>query len=465
MNISKSENSENSEKNIENSNSEEENEEELKILKERKLGKIALFLSNFIISSSVSYILLFFPPLAIMKGLNQLAIGVIMSTETISSFSLLFLFKRKLHLIGRKKVIFFGYLFVAMSLLSFAMIQNINNKYLFFFIALLTRMMGGFSLMSIMNITLSYIPHFFTNNESEKGFGILESANGLAFIIGPLFGTVLYSLGGYKTPFIIYIGILLFAIPFILSYLPTDDNKDYIEKDVEKISFNKYLNNKKLISMLTGSVFVGIITSFIEASVSIHFHFNYKIPLEFISFFFIIPLIASMIISIFFSKFQNKFDKNLWIFIGILGCSFTCLLFAPSSLLQLPNNIILSTMGLIFFGCFFPLITLSTIGKIFENINNNGKGKNEKEKNEKREKNNRDISLTIFNGTILLGSSIGPVLGGFLQMFVYYRHCYEIFSLIGFLLLAFYYLFSGFKENLKKSFMSNENGILDKLNN
>jgi len=57
-----------------------------------------------------------------------------------------------------------------------------------------------------------------------KVTGAMETFTGLGFMLGPPFGGILYSAGGFKLPFIVMGGLLLSILPVVLVILPKDEN-------------------------------------------------------------------------------------------------------------------------------------------------------------------------------------------------------------------------------------------------
>jgi len=59
----------------------------------------------------------------------------------------------------------------------------------------------------------------FGSNERDKYIGIVEAANGLGLLVGPLAGATLYTIGGFALPFLFFASLLVLCAPFILCIL------------------------------------------------------------------------------------------------------------------------------------------------------------------------------------------------------------------------------------------------------
>ena len=66
--------------------------------------------------------------------------------------------------------------------------------------------------------SFAYIPLMYPNQIEEK-VGIMEACTGIGYIVGPVVGGLLYSLGGYKAPFLFFSLFLLLGIPILYKTL------------------------------------------------------------------------------------------------------------------------------------------------------------------------------------------------------------------------------------------------------
>jgi MFS family permease len=85
----------------------------------------------------------------------------------------------------------------------------------------------------------------------------LEIASGLGVTIAPVIGSVLYSFGGYRAPFILYGVIFLIASIFLQKIIPSkvdekheQSNESSKESQIvvtEKVTFRKLFSKAKII--------------------------------------------------------------------------------------------------------------------------------------------------------------------------------------------------------------------------
>lgn len=70
------------------------------------------------------------------------------------------------------------------------------------------------------------------NEERERAIGFLEVSNGIGILCGPLIGAMLYSLGGYHFPFMVFAFLYVAMYPIIAHYLikANDEKKEYMRR-------------------------------------------------------------------------------------------------------------------------------------------------------------------------------------------------------------------------------------------
>ena len=110
---------------------------------------------------------------------------------------------------GRRNLVSFGMFLMGFSFILFGLISNINQKETFITLALFTRFLQGFSSSLIQTTLYSISTNFFPNNKDAM-MGYIEAVTGIVLIMGPLFGSALYSIGGYN--FIFYSFGFMFVI-------------------------------------------------------------------------------------------------------------------------------------------------------------------------------------------------------------------------------------------------------------
>jgi MFS family permease len=70
-------------------------------------------------------------------------------------------------------------------------------------------------LTCIYSLTTIYYP-----DDKEKMIGYVEASLGLGCSVGPIFGSILYEIGGFQLPFYFFGLIYIIMVPFVYKCLP-----------------------------------------------------------------------------------------------------------------------------------------------------------------------------------------------------------------------------------------------------
>ena len=146
------------------------------------------------------------------KGVDQNWIGYIFAIYSLAVIFCSPLVGKMICKYGRRNLIVVGMLLMGASFVVFGFTSDIEHKETFITMSLLNRFIQGFASSLIQTTMYSICTNFYPDNK-EAMVGYIEAVTGIGLILGPLIGSVLYALGGYK--FIFY----SFGTFFMLSSL------------------------------------------------------------------------------------------------------------------------------------------------------------------------------------------------------------------------------------------------------
>lgn len=106
-----------------------------------------------------------------------------------------------MHKIGREQTIMIGMVLNLIQQAGLFWTLGLHDAGWFLFFSFLFQMIGG--LGSGMNsvATLALIVSHSSEHEREMNIGMIEMATGIGFLIGPMWGSLMYQVGGFTLPF------------------------------------------------------------------------------------------------------------------------------------------------------------------------------------------------------------------------------------------------------------------------
>ena len=143
----------------------------------------------------------FYPLQAKEKGLSVFWIGFVLGSNAFAYILSSLLASRKLHLIGRELAMTLGMLLLTIQQVGLWRASYIKSENWFITFSFIAQVLGG--LGSGNNAVASMAMVVSTSDKSERmhNIGLIETATGIGFLLGPLWGSVMYHIGGYPAPF------------------------------------------------------------------------------------------------------------------------------------------------------------------------------------------------------------------------------------------------------------------------
>lgn len=165
----------------------------------------ALCLIQFLTNSALSQLSPFFPLKAKEKGVTVQQIGLVLGFFACLQIITSVLLGRYMHHLegGRHLLIMVGSFLLIAQITIMGFIDYIESAFIFLFFAFIAQGLGGMGGGANLTASMAILSSF-EGQEREMYIGWIEAANGVGMLFGPLTGALLYSMGGYKTPFFFF---------------------------------------------------------------------------------------------------------------------------------------------------------------------------------------------------------------------------------------------------------------------
>ena len=157
-----------------------------------------------------------FPSLGIKNGLTENSIGLIIGIFALSSTCIAPFVPSLIKKFTRINLLYISTFFGATTILLYSTVYFINSFYGILIIMLIIRIIHGCCSGIIGTLIYSLTISLSKSSEVKKELGYLEIGWYIGIIVGPLFASVFYKLGGYPLPFLV-LGIILYISVFLTS--------------------------------------------------------------------------------------------------------------------------------------------------------------------------------------------------------------------------------------------------------
>mmetsp|Transcript_1262 Transcript_1262/g.1409 ORF Transcript_1262/g.1409 Transcript_1262/m.1409 type:complete len:393 (-) Transcript_1262:53-1231(-) len=345
------------------------------------------------------------------------------------------------------------------------------DKNMMIYLGLTFRAIQGSANAALYTTTYSIFSINFEGGDFMKINSIFKGTIGGGLLLGLLVGTVLYIIGGYFLPFLVYSILMLACSLYVLQFIPNKvldeaDSLPHSEKSsdedieigeaknsssaqndemhdqdtvtkptiIKRKNINPFklvwrlLKNKIILKCLILSVIDMMLLNFAPAILSkrlAELNINKRLYGLFFALPFVLPLVSALIVV----KVMEKIDSQILLCIGKLLMGVAFLLIGPSYYWGFQENIwvMLCGISLLGFSASFAIIPLMPM--IMAEI---------KLKFVKNTHNYIDTASSLYNSAFGLGSILGPLVGAHLNSYFGFRICTDIlsnFSVILFIIL------------------------------
>lgn len=151
-----------------------------------------LFAVNLLFQASTCIFAPFFPSIAEgQRGVSSFFVGAAMSMNALSFVMASFTMGHVINKLGRRLSMYIGIVITATTMIGFGSLIWIEDNTLFIISALVLRFVGGIGQGFISVASYAMAAVRYRENLQEK-VGLLEAGNGAGFLVGPIFGGLIY---------------------------------------------------------------------------------------------------------------------------------------------------------------------------------------------------------------------------------------------------------------------------------
>ena len=313
---------------------------------------------------------------------------------------------------SKNKLLIFATFSEATCILLYGFLPLIKSFNIFISLILITRIVHGI-ISRIINTSVHSLTISLSNPlEIQQIYGNLEKAWYIGIIIGPIFASIFYILGGCHLPFMA-LGIFLYLSVFLSTQINKEMN---LSNETIQINYHhivKYLRYREIIIIL-GAFFYGYIyqsffypclTEYIEKNLNLSESISYLcFGIISLSYYIVLQNIDS---------FNKKYGFYGAVFIGILMISLGVLMIFWHPLSS--KSIIVTFLGIAFIGGGASLIFIPALFILALSIRNVDIYLDDQVSNQ------ITSSLHLFISNF--GDFCGPIIGGMISGYLGFKYC------------------------------------------
>lgn len=175
----------------------------------------SLCLVQFLQNTSTSIFAPFLPLEAKAKEISPMWVGLLMATQSITYILSSYIAGKCLKRIGRRVALALGFFLLICQLFGMGSVFWAHDQISFLVLGGIAQVCGGLGAGINSTASLAVLTSHYPSDR-EKIMSLFEAATGLGFLIGPMIGAGLYSIGGYILPFYGLSLIFILCMPLII---------------------------------------------------------------------------------------------------------------------------------------------------------------------------------------------------------------------------------------------------------
>ncbi|MDA7027722.1 MFS transporter [Bacillus sp. CLL-7-23] len=322
----------------------------------------------------------FLPIYAETLGASQSKIGLLFASYAIALLISTPIFGAIADRVGRKKLLVFGLVSLAMTTMVYALAFN-------FWVLVLARFLQGVAASIPWTAGLSLLAENFPQEERGKAMGTAMSSQAGGVLLGPLLGGWLYEWGGYQAPFFIAVGIALIAAILSIVFL-----RNVNDSRAENFSSPFHVLRRKQVLMIVGVAVIGsAVFASIEPTLPIHLYKHLNVSPGVIGTMFIVVTLAYGLSAPLIGAFSTRFGYVKTMMVGVVLVAVTLPLNA------LPTQLWLQIVTLAMLGISLGIVLTPALPKLAEISDQAGVV-------------SQGVTFAVYNTGYSFGMMMGPLL-------------------------------------------------------
>ncbi|XP_036361714.1 MFS-type transporter SLC18B1-like [Octopus sinensis] len=226
-----------------------------KIASQQKLLITALLLSRYLSASVFPLLEVSYPVEAKLRGINNTLMSLLFGVYPFMNVLAPQMVKRMVYHFELKRIIYVAIGFSAINTIFFGFLEYIPKQgsynMVFLILSFIVRAFESLSCGTINTAVMIFYTTEFPDDFSCL-FGLFMAVTGLGYSTSPLFGGILYDLGGFNLPYLIYGALLAICLPCDIYLLRRSSNKKEERSSVSRFTYSwEIFNNVLLLVVLT----------------------------------------------------------------------------------------------------------------------------------------------------------------------------------------------------------------------
>ncbi|CAD8070816.1 unnamed protein product [Paramecium sonneborni] len=349
----------------------------------------------------LSLIAPFYPAYAHKFDVSNSLLGLIFGLNPIGGMLASLIVGKLLNHKNQTTLLCLGLIIQAIGQFQFPLLYFVNQKEYFLTLSFIGRFLSGFGGCTFLTPFYASIPQKFPETTDQK-MAIVEFFSSFGYLAGAVAGSILYEIGGFSFPFLIFASAsIIIALLIKLSFSKSD--KILPQKQIEnKIGYLTILKDLSILTSFNVIFSMCIAYSYFQPIFAIFFQDYFDVsPIDSGYYMSVAPLaycFGAFLIS------KIKLHKQITILIGISVVAISEFMMGPDPLFGIEPQLHLTTISYFIFGFFIAIPYVLTLPSITETL----------ELRFEKKDHDKCISLAsgLFNSILSIGEFLGPFLSG-----------------------------------------------------